>query len=485
VSHGLVLQVVVPLMAAPLCVLLRSGRLAGWIAVLCGAFGLGNAIALLLAVRGGGTISYHLGGVAMPYGIEYRLDLLGAYVLLVLSAIVAVTSAWAARGVRAELGRARPELFFAIWLLCATGLYGIALSGYVLVAHGTERRALMAAFRYLIMGTVGATFILIGIGLLYAMTGTLNMQDLAARLPQVSSSRTVLAAFAFVSVGLCLKIAVFPLHLWLPSAYACAPAPVSAMLAGTATKVAVYLWLRFFFTVFAPSVAFAALPIDAVLLPLGLLGALVGSLIAVFQDEPKRLLAWSSIAQIGYLVVGISLATEAGVTAALSHVMNHAVVKTALFLALGAVTVASGAVGRPLRLRDLHGLSARMPRTAAAVVVGGLGLIGVPLTGGFIGKWLLVQALLHSGLWWAAVVVLVSSLLAVIYVWRLVEAMYFKPATDEPQGTRSQTARAGTLAAAMLWTLCLLSLWLGVHTWLNVDLPAQAAAQLFGPGGGR
>lgn len=497
-QHALALQVVVPLLSAPLCLLLRSGRAAAWIAVSCGVFGLWNAIALLLRVSATGPIRYDMGSFPRPFGIEYRLDLLNAYVLLVLAGIVAVTTAWAARGVHHELGDRRRDLFFAVWQLCVTGLFGITVTGdafnvfvfleisslstYVLVAYGAERRALVAAFRYLIMGTVGATFVLIGIGLLMAMTGTLNMQDMAARLPAVSGTRSVLAAFAFISVGLCLKVAVFPLHLWLPNAYACAPSAVSALLAGTATKVAIYLWLRFFFTVFAPSVAFTSLPVAELLLPLGLLGAVVASLVAVFQDEPKRLLAWSSIAQVGYLVAGFSLGTVAGVTATLSHLMNHAVVKTALFLALGAVVVAVGAVGRPLRMADLRGLGRRMPRTAAAIVVGGLGLIGMPLTAGFVGKWLLVQALLAEGLPWAAVVVLLTSLLSVIYVWRMLEALYSQPAPEQAAAA-AQPVRSSTLAAAMMWLLCVVILVLGVHTGLNVDLAQRAAEALLGVGG--
>jgi multicomponent Na+:H+ antiporter subunit D len=497
VIHALALQVVVPLAAAPLCLLLRSGLAAALLATGCGVFGLANAIWLLTEVVHGGTIRYAFGGVAMPYGIEYRLDLVGAYVLVVLAAVVAVTTAWAARTRVYELGGGRRDLFFAAWQTCAAGLFGITVTGdlfnvfvfleisslstYALVAHGTEHRALVASFRYLLMGTVGATFILIGIGLLYAMTGTLNMLDLAQRLPQVSESRAVRSALAFISVGLCLKVAVFPLHLWLPNAYACAPAPVSAMLAGTATKVALYLWLRFFYTVFAPSESFVELPIDSLLLPLGLVGALIGSLIAVFQDEPKRLLAWSSIAQIGYLVVGLSLATRDGIAATLSHLASHALVKTALFLALGAVVVRTGAVGRPLYFSDLHGLGRRMPKTSAAILVAGLGLIGMPLTSGFVSKWLLIRALLASEEWIAVVVIVLSSLLALVYVGRLIEAIYFtKPADSATFGIPAPAIRLGHLATFLLWSLCLASLALGVWTEFNVGIAERAAAMLFG-----
>ncbi len=493
-NHGLVLQVAVPLIGAPLCLLLRSGRLAALLAALVAVFGLYNALDLLAAVRATGPLTYRLGDVPVPFGIGYRLDQLNAYVLLVVAIVGAASTIWAACTAAHELGRARRDLFFATWLLCLTGLYGItvtgdafnvfvflevsSLSGYVLVAGGGERRALVAAFRYLIMGTIGATFVLIGIGLLYAMTGTLNMQDLAAKLPAVSGTGAVRAAFAFLSVGLCLKIAVFPLHVWLPAAYATAPSPVSALLAGTATKVAVYLWLRFFFGVFAPSVAIADLPMEQVLLPLGLAGAVMGSLAAAFQDEPKRVLAWSSIGQVGYLVTGLGLANTAGATATLSHLLNHAVAKTALFLALGVVVVRKGVRGRSLRLADLRGLGRQSPFAAAAVTLGGLSLIGVPLTAGFVGKWLLLVALLEAGLWWATALVVLSSLLAVVYVWRLVEVMYFRRQEEGAPLPPPPGPRVGALAWAVLAILCGGILALGVWTDWNVGLAREAATVL-------
>src|SRR5690606_12005127 len=169
------------------------------------------------------------------------------------------------------------------------------------------------------------------------MTGTLNLHDLAVRLPEVSGSRTVRAGWAFISVGLCLKAAIFPLHLWLPAAYGTAPSAATALLAGTATKVAVYLWLRFFFTSVAPFAPLTTLALDELLLGLGLIGGLVGSLAATFQEDPKRMLAWSSIAQVGYMVVGISLGTTAGLNATLTQLLNHALVKTAAFLVLGTI----------------------------------------------------------------------------------------------------------------------------------------------------
>lgn len=494
-SHALALQVVVPLLAAPLCVLARNGRGPAVIAALAAAFGIVNAVRLLLAVHTTGPIHYAFGGVPMPYGIEYRLDLLGAYVLVVVAAVGSACTFWSAVVRPPDAGRARQDLFYALWLACSAGMAGITVTGdlfnvfvfleiaslstYVLVAHGTERRALLAAYRYLLMGTVGATFLLIGIGLLYAVTGTLNMGDLAALLPKATAARprAVATALAFVSVGLCLKVAIFPLHLWLPGAYAFAPSAVSALLAGTATKVAFYLWLRFFCSIHSPTAPFAGLPLAEILLPLGLCSALVGSVLAVFQDEPKRLLAWSSIAQIGYLVTGLSLGNAPGITASLSLLASHALVKSALFLALGDAIARGGIAGRPLRMADLRGLAHASPATAAAILVAGAGLVGMPLTSGFVAKWLLLSALFTAGQWVAGAVLVLASALSLVYVGRLVLTLLAP--TDRAAAPAARTPHFGT---ALLWLPILASLALGVWTAFSVDLAAQAADLLLGSG---
>jgi multicomponent Na+:H+ antiporter subunit D len=179
---------------------------------------------------------------------------------------------------------------------------------------------------------------MIGIGLLYVMTGTLNMLDLAGRIPEVAHTRTIKAAFAFLAVGIGIKAAIFPLHAWLPNAHAYAPSAVTALLAGTATKVALYVWLRFFLMLFGRDFSWNVMSLDRILLPLALLGIIVGSLVAIFQRDIKRMLAYSSIAQIGYIALGISLASVTGLTAAIVHLFNHALTKTAFPLFSGFVS---------------------------------------------------------------------------------------------------------------------------------------------------
>lgn len=491
IAHLPALQVVIPLIAAPLCALLPAGR-AVWLAAMAASW-LAFLIAVLLLdqVLAHGPISYLMGGWPVPWGIEYRVDALNAYLLLIVAAIGAVVMTFGRVIVeqRIRLPESKQSWFYTTYLLCLTGLLGItvtgdafnvfvfleisALSSYVLISTGRDRRALGAAYQYLIMGTIGATFILIGIGLLYVMTGTLNMGDLAARIPAVAGTRTVRAAFAFLTIGVSLKLALFPLHLWLPNAYAYAPSVVTAFLAATATKVAVYVLLRFFFTIFGARFSFETMQLDKILLPLALVGIFSASVVAIFQSNVKRMLAYSSVAQIGYMILGISLVSVTGLTAAISHLFNHALMKGALFMALGCVSFRVGAA----RLDRMAGVGRAMPWTMGAFVIGGLSLIGVPLTAGFVSKWYLIVGALEKGWWPVAVLVLVTSLLAVIYIWRVVEVAYFKPA---PEG---RVVREAPLALLIpTWALALANLYFGLDTSLNAGVARLAAQSLLGVG---
>jgi len=482
------LQVIIPLLSAPLCLVLRRPALVWWFALAACLATLGVSMELLLQVQISGVISYQIGGWAPPWGIEYRIDALGAYVALIVSIIGAVVILYAGSSIGRELPPHKQTLFYTAYLLCLAGLLGIiitgdafnvfvfleisSLSSYILISLGNDRRALTAAFQYLIMGTLGATFILIGVGLLYVMTGTLNMLDLAARLPEVMHTRTVHSAFAFLTVGICLKLALFPLHLWLPNCYTYAPSVASAFLAATATKVAIYVLLRFVFTVFGAEFAFETMPLGAILLVLSILAILVGSTVAIYQDNIKRMLAWSSVAQIGYMVLGISLATVTGLTAGILHLFNHALMKGGLFLALGCIMYTTGAV----RLENFRGLGKTMPWTMAAVVAGGLNLIGVPLTAGFVSKWYLVLAAIEKGWWPVVIVIMIGSMLAVIYIWRLIETAWFQNADE----TANVIREAPLSLLLPTWLLIAASIYFGIDTDLTVGIASDAARTLLG-----
>lgn len=488
-SHLPILQVVVPLIAAPVCFLLRRSNLAWGLATLVSWAAFATSVLLLQAVLADGTIRYEIGGWAAPWGIEYVVDATNAIVLVVVSAIGAVVAPYARRSVLAEIPANQHGLYYTAYLLCLAGLLGVTITGdafnvfvfleitslssYILVAAGAgiDRRALTAAYNYLVMGTVGATFFVIGVGLLYMVTGTLNIADLSQRLPELQANRTVHVAFAFIVVGMGLKLALFPLHTWLPNAYTYAPSTATAFLAATSTKVSVYVLVRFMFVVFAPAYGFMALTMDYVLIPLALVAMMAATVAAIYQYNLKRLLAYSSVAQLGYMVLGIAYGSVGGLTAAILHLFNHALMKGALFLALGCVMLRVGDV----TVQGVRGLGRQMPWTMAAFVTGGLSLIGVPLTVGFISKWYLVVATLEDGRWWIAAVILASSLLAVIYVWKVVEAAYLQA---PPTGREVREAPLSMLVPT--WVLVLANIWFGIDADFTVGVARTAAMGLLG-----
>ena len=348
-----------------------------------------------------------------------------------------------------------------------------SLASYVLVAGGPDRRALPAVFKYLAMGTIGATFYLIGVGLIYLVTGTLNLDDMQSRIRDVADLKPVLIAAGFITIGLALKAAVFPLHVWLPNAYTYAPHVVSVFLAACATKVSLYILLRFDFTVFQPNLAGHELHFGYFLLPLSLLAMLVGSTVAIFESDLKRLLAWSSIGQIGYITFGASLVSVAGATASLLHVFNHGLAKGAAFLALTcmAMTVVH------LRMENIAGIARRMPWTMAAFVLAGLSLVGVPGTAGFVSKWYLIVAALDSGPFGGLLVAVIvfSSLLAMVYVWRVVEVAYFQPPPED-----AARGEAPLMLLIPTWIAVALNVYFGLEPSLPVALSETAAQSLLG-----
>ncbi len=498
-QHLLVLQVVVPLLSAPLCALLPlaspgkffTNRLAWLIATAASLISFVISILLAIEVSKHGYISYELGGWAPPWGIEYRIDHLSAYVLLIVSGIASITMLAAQKSIEKEIAHEKISLFYSAFLLCLTGLLGIvatgdafnifvfleisSLSSYVLIALGNNRKALTASYQYLIMGTIGATFILIGVGLLYMLTGTLNIVDLQQKIPDLLTSRALHAAFAFFTVGISLKLALLPLHLWLPNAYAYAPSMITVFLSATATKVSLYVLFRFFFGLFSNEVTFGEFHLDKILLPLSILAILIASFVAIFQDNIKRMFAYSSVAQIGYMTLGIGLASKSGSVAGMLHLFNHAIIKGGIFLALACIVIRTNSV----QLSNFAGLGKRMPWTMAALLLLGLGLIGIPFTAGFISKWYLLIAALDQGSWLAVAVIVGGSLLAIIYVWKVIEYAYLKPSTTPNNEDTISRNEAPLQMLIPLWLLVAANIYFGLETSFSFGFADSAINALF------
>ena len=440
------LLVVVPLLVSitALAVGYRFDRAAWSIAAIGAVLQLAIAGALAWRVFTAGRVIHVLGGFVPPFGIVLVVDGLSA-LLAVLIAVVTV-------GVLVYLRQAGPRgsAFYAEFMLLVAGLSGLATTGdvfnmyvfleitglaaYALVASGDSGLAAVAALKYLLLGTVGASLFLLGVGYALIATGTLTMADLAVRLAEVGYRSTpVRAAFAFMVVGLGVKIAIFPLHTWQPDAYSASPDGVSAFISALVSTVSAYALVRVIYSVFTLDFL-AANPIARDLLLYGAaLSVIAGSALAITQREVKRTLAYSSVSQFGLVVVGFALANRAGLVGGIIHLLGHAIVKGSLFLAVGIIAMRTDA----RTIEEYAGLAGRVPVASAVFAVLAFTMIGVPPTVGFVGKWYILLGAVEAGEWVVALVVVVSTLLTLAYFARLIERMYFSPAIDstDPAGT--------------------------------------------------
>jgi len=415
---------------------------------------LGDAIAMLLAIVRGGPLRHTLGGWAAPIGIEYVVDALGAFVVVVIAAVSVAVTVYARAAVRAE-NPDQEVAFLGMMLTLLLGLTGMvltgdlfnlyvfyeisSLAGYALLAIG-DRKAPVAAFRYLILGTTGASFYLLGIGFLYVLTGSLNMADVARLLPTLHNNPALPVAIALVVAGVGLKTALFPLHGWQPDAYTYASSTTTAIIAPIMTKVSAFVLLRLLFFVFGVDLVTRLLPTGSILAWLSAAGIVVTSGMAIAQRDVKRMLAYSSVAQVGYVGLGIGLANPWALTGAVLHILNHATMKCCLFLVAGSVALHA----RRRTVAEYAGLGRMMPWTFASFTLAAVAMVGLPPTNGFFSKWYLLLGTIRSGSWPLVAVVGASSLLTAVYFFRLLESIYTAPATAKPE------APAGDPEAAML-----------------------------------
>jgi len=491
-QHLPILPIILPLFAAVLIPLFGRIRVqyAWFFSVGATGFSFLCSSWLLSQVMTGRRVRYFLGNWEPPWGIEYVVDYLSGFVLVIISFMAFVVTVYSWKSVEKEIPKEKVGLFYAVFMLLVTGLLGIvitgdifnlyvfleisALSGYVLIAMGGKREALMASYNYLILGTIGATFILLGIGYLYMVTGSLNMADLATLLPPLYENKVVLTGFAFLVVGLCIKVALFPFHIWLPNAYTYAPSVVGTFMAATATKVSAYALVRIMFTVFSPGFDFKMVPVTEILFYLGMAAMLVGPVLAISQTDIRRMLAYSSVGQIGYIVLGISLGNQTGMVGGLVHLLNHALMKGGLFLVVGAIIYKTGIT----QISELKGMGKRMPLSMAAFTVSALSMIGVPLTVGFVSKWYLGVGALQAGKWIALPIILLSSLLTAVYFWRIIENVYFKGAQGQESGRQREEGPPGMVVPTLgVASLCLV---FGVFAFIPVSIAELAAQMLLG-----
>jgi multicomponent Na+:H+ antiporter subunit D len=437
------LIVVTPLLAALLAGLAAwiKERLSYPIALLGLAVSMFFAFKVLMQVISNGTIHYTMAGWAPPMGIEYTIDLLNAMVLLIVTSIAFFNLIASYKSVAQETND-RAGSFYTIYLLFVTGLLGVTATGdlfnlyvlieitsltsYAMVALGDRDRGPLASLNYVFIGVIGASFYLLGVGYLYMQTGSLNMADVANILSGIHGSSTVLAAFILCMIGIWIKMALFPMHVWLPNAYSYSPIAFARVVAPLMTKVMVYVMIRLMITVFGFDYIFKTLNLAPAVVWLATIAVLAGAIMALAQKNLKKMLAYIIVCEIGYMVGGAWMGNQLGMTGAVLHILNDALMTFALFLAVGNMVYKLKSVD----MIDLKGLFGKMPLTMTGFVLAAFSIIGVPPTCGFFSKWYLILGAFEAGAYHFAAALVISSLICAVLFFKVFEICFFEPMSE-------------------------------------------------------
>jgi len=463
-SHLPVFAVVVPLFFAYLMPLFARWR-KNWcaptaVAVL--AFTFVSSLFLTRLVLSDGPFFYRMGNWAAPWGIEFYVDYLGVFTAVTLSGIGLLIIIYGTKDLLHELKPSVVGWYYTLYLLLMASMLGMAftndlfnlfvfmeicaIASCAIISIKESKACLEAAFKYLVLSAVGSGCTLLAIALIYMVTGHLNFTFVAEALPGAIAlyPRNILVALALLMVGLGVKAALFPLHVWLPDAHASAPSPSSAVLSGLVIKIYAVAMFRLLYRVLPA--AFAALsPALTALLVMATLAIIIGSMFAIVQEDIKKMLAYSSIAQIGYVFLGMGLGSHNAILGGVFHIFNHAMMKSMLFLAAGAFIYATGV----RKLSQLKGIGQTMPVAAIAFSIGALAMVGIPVTNGFWSKWYLALGALDADKPLFAAVILISSLLNGIYYLPIIIDAFF----GQPEGAVAEPKRLPGVMTGTLWVL--------------------------------
>lgn len=484
--HTMPLLVVVPLLAAFISLITTSSRTLSMLGVMVAVVQLFLVTTLMQAfVKAGAGLDYQMGGWGAPLGINLYADGLAIILLLATAVLGLVISIYSAYYFYSAEKAAR---FWPLWWLLVSGLNCafvaadafniyvalemIGLASVALVATDGSRNAQVAALRYALVGLLGSLLYLLGITILYRAHGTLSLVELAS-ITEAGAANSI--ALLLISVGLVLKTALLPLHFWLPPAHGGAPAPVSAVLSALVVKASFYLLMRYWLEILAPAATDAASQL------LGILGAAAiiwGCLAAYNAQRLKLLVAYSTVAQIGYLFLLFPLFvaestnqvySSSAVSAVVYFIVAHAFAKAAMFLAAGNILYACGHD----EISQLQGLVRHQPLSLFTFAIAGVSLIGLPPTGGFIAKWLLLNTAIANGQWWWVVVMLSGGLLAAIYIFKVINCAFVKPNPEPSLDRETSMATHKRVPLAMTlsgFALAVLAVALGFNAEWLLDL---------------
>ncbi|MBS4031056.1 MAG: monovalent cation/H+ antiporter subunit D family protein [Clostridiales bacterium] len=491
VNHFPVLAVVVLLLFAYLMPLLMRWRKEWCVPATLGAIGFSLIASLYMMwqVMTTGPFMYQMGSWAPPWGIEFSIDYLAVFATMTITIVGLIVIYYGTQDLLHELKEQVMGWYYTLYLLLMASMIGMVLTNDLfnmfvfveicaiascgIISIKESRECIEAAFKYLVLSAVGSGCLLLAIAMIYMVTGHLNFTYVAQALPQVMDlyPLNILVSLALFLVGLGVKAALFPLHVWLPDAHSSAPSPSSAVLSGLVIKVYAIAMIKLLYKVYPPELLGMA-PIMNMILWMATLAIIIGSMFAIVQDDIKKMLAYSSIAQIGYVFLGVGLMSESALQGGILHIFNHAIMKSMLFLSAGAIIYATGT----RKLSDLKGIGITLPVPTIAFSLGAFAMVGIPITNGFISKWYLALGSLDVGRPFFAAVILVSSLLNGIYYLPIVVNAFF----GEPEGA---VAEPRPLPRQMVVSLILLGsgvILFGVFPSLILGVVSKAAQSLLG-----
>ena len=386
-----------------------------------------------------GEVRYAFSGWTAPLGIEWVADGLASVILVLLSVLGLLGVVFTGPTSPKALG-GRIVHYYTLILLFFSALTGIvfaadffnifvflevaAISSYALIGVAGGR-ALFAAFRYLILGTIGASIYLLGVSYLYAVTGTLNMADMADKLPFLLGSKALVGGLLFIFIGLGIKMALVPFHAWMPEAYAYAPDSVSPILASLLTKIALLAWVRIIYWVLNASIVVYGIPILLLVAVLGALAAVIGASLALAQRDIKMMFAYGGISHIGIILIGIGQGNQTGFVGGIFYLLNDAVMQAALFFLAGVAFCHYGV----RTIDDIGRVGKQAPWLTGSLIVIALGMVGLPPTGGFFGKWNIILGALEAGNYVSVAAVVLSTLLTLAYFVKLFEGIFRQTST--------------------------------------------------------
>jgi multicomponent Na+:H+ antiporter subunit D len=432
-------------------------------------------------------IFYHFGGWWASIGIEYKIDQLSSFFILLTSTLSLFNLFAMKHLVASELDKERYSLFFGLYLIAIAGLLGICVSNdifniyvllevssitsYALVASPRTVKSSKAGFDYLIFGTIGSTFILLGIGFIYALTGSLNLSIISQKITPLLDNNACIAGIMLIIVGVLMKAALFPLSKWLANIYQDSPPFIAAMLSSVSNKIGIYLLIRFFFNVFALHKHNYAY-LDIILLLLAIMAIFICSILALKQTNIKTFLAYSSLSQIGFIILSIAIASDLSLSGALIYCLSHALEKSALFLAAGCFILLAN---KEEDLSSFSGFIKQHSWISLLFIINLLSSVGFPFTAGFVGKWQILKAALATDLWYI-LMMLIAVLFTFSYVLRFIELLIFEKEHVKYLDQEIISDRYGNSTIYVVAVLTILNLYIGINHDLLINQTNNIAA---------